>query len=82
MIRARRVALELALLALVGHTAQAAPQARVAQGMLSGLREGSVNAFLGVPYAAPPIGVNRWRAPQPAQPWRGRLPATHFAPPA
>jgi para-nitrobenzyl esterase len=80
MIRARRVALALALLALVGHTAQAAPQARVAQGILSGLREGSVNAFLGVPYAAPPIGVNRWRAPQPAQPWRGRLPATHFAP--
>ncbi len=48
--------------------------------MLSGLREGSVNAFLGVPYAAPPVGVNRWRAPQPARPWRGVLSATHFAP--
>jgi para-nitrobenzyl esterase len=83
MIRARRTALLTALATLAAaacHAAQPAPRVRVAQGVLSGLRAGSVNAFLGVPYAAPPIGSNRWRAPQPVQPWRGVRAATHFAP--
>lgn len=52
----------------------------VAQGKLAGLREGPVNAFLGVPYAAPPIGRDRWRAPQPAPPWQGVRAADRFAP--
>ncbi|HEX5214713.1 MAG TPA: carboxylesterase family protein [Vicinamibacterales bacterium] len=32
--------------------------------------------FLGIPYAAPPINALRWKAPQPAAPWAGTLPAT------
>jgi para-nitrobenzyl esterase len=36
--------------------------------------------FLGVPYAAPPIGDLRWRGPQPAAPWSGTRPALEFAP--
>ncbi len=62
------------------HATVRAPRVRVADGELSGLREGDVDAFLGVPYAAPPIGVNRWRAPQPLRPWQGIRPARHFAP--
>ncbi|HET9108122.1 MAG TPA: carboxylesterase family protein [Steroidobacteraceae bacterium] len=53
---------------------------RVAQGKLAGLRQGPVNAFLGVPYAAPPIGRDRWRAPQPAPHWQGVRAADRFAP--
>ena len=55
-------------------------RARVAQGMLEGVRAGRTVAFLGVPYAAPPIGPNRWRAPQPLRPWSGVRRAQHFAP--
>jgi len=36
--------------------------------------------FLGVPYAAPPVGDLRWRAPRPPQPWSGTRPALEFAP--
>ncbi|WP_158272114.1 carboxylesterase/lipase family protein [Marinicauda salina] len=36
--------------------------------------------FRGVPFAAPPTGDNRWRAPQPATSWTGVRPAAEFAP--
>ena len=38
------------------------------QGKLSD--DGTVRAFLGVPYAAPPVGPLRWKPPQPAEPWK------------
>lgn len=40
----------------------------------------SVNAWLGVPFAAPPLRDLRWKAPQPVQPWQGVLHADRFAP--
>ena len=30
-----------------------------------------VRSFRGLPFAAPPVGENRWRAPQPVAPWDG-----------
>jgi para-nitrobenzyl esterase len=38
---------------------------------------GNIRAFLGIPYAAPPVGDLRWRAPQPVAKWNGTLQATH-----
>jgi para-nitrobenzyl esterase len=35
-------------------------------------------AWLGLPYAAPPVGANRWRAPQPVAPWEGQRQALKF----
>lgn len=48
-------------------------------GQLSGARlTGWVTAFLGVPFAAPPVGDLRWRPPQSAAPWTGVRKADHF----
>src|SRR6202451_3294347 len=41
---------------------------------------GPANEFLGIPYAAPPVGSLRWRPPQPAARWSGVRSATRFAP--
>ena len=42
------------------------------------INEGKVKAFLGLPYAAPPIGDLRWRPPQPPARWKGERDATQF----
>lgn len=39
-----------------------------------------VTVYRGIPFAAPPTGENRWRAPQPCKPWKGTLDAARFAP--
>ena len=47
-------------------------------GTLSG--DGQVRSFLGIPYAAPPVGPLRWKPPQPAAKWSGVRSATSFGP--
>jgi carboxylesterase type B len=47
------------------------PVVRIENGALRGVRSGGVDNFLGVPYAAPPVGALRWRPPRPAGSWRG-----------
>jgi para-nitrobenzyl esterase len=50
-------------------------------GILEGIRSRSTPnevAFLGVPYAAPPVGELRWKPPQPVVPWRGERKATEY----
>lgn len=39
-----------------------------------------ITAFKGIPFAAPPVGKNRWRAPRPCENWEGVLDASRFAP--
>ena len=39
-----------------------------------------VTAFKGIPFTAPATGPNRWRAPQPAQPWEGVRNCFEFGP--
>lgn len=50
------------------------------KGVVRGTVAGGVRAFLGIPYAAPPVGDLRWRAPEPAAAWHGIRDATSFAP--
>jgi para-nitrobenzyl esterase len=53
---------------------------RIDTGVVRGTTDGNEYAFLGLPYAAPPIGNLRWRPPQPPQPWHGVRDATQYAP--
>ena len=47
-------------------------------GRVQGATSGDVQSFKGIPFAAPPVGPLRWRAPQPAAAWSGTRPATSF----
>ncbi len=50
-------------------------------GQVSGvLQEDRVKAYLGIPFAAPPVRENRWRAPQPVSAWKGVLHAESVKP--
>src|SRR5512139_784511 len=72
----------LAVLALMATAAAAtekpASLIKVETGTLAGSVEGGVESWKGIPFAAPPVGPLRWRAPQPAAPWSGVQPATAY----
>lgn len=57
------------------------PRVFVKQGQLEGVYEDGLSVWKGVPYAAPPVGPNRWRPPQPAAAWDGVRKADAFGPP-
>jgi carboxylesterase type B len=89
-MRLPRITRVLALLAAVGTaaavtvvgggTAAAAPSLVVQtdKGAVQGAVAGGVEGFLGIPYAAAPVGTLRWKPPQPAAAWTGVRPATGY----
>ena len=58
------------------------PVVTVQEGALQGVKADGVLIYKGVPFAAPPVGELRGKAPQPARPWEGILQADHFPPAA
>ncbi|MFC3894795.1 carboxylesterase/lipase family protein [Lentzea rhizosphaerae] len=67
-------ALLVAATALPAHAA--GTTVRTDTGFVSGTVTNTQRTFQGIPFAAPPTGENRWRDPQPAQPWQGVRKAT------
>src|ERR1700733_13082485 len=65
--------------ATAGRSPLAAP-VRTEAGLVEGARTSGVTIYKGLPFAAPPVGALRWRAPRPANPWRGVRQAQAFAP--
>jgi len=74
--------LGLALAMAFAASGLAADQVRTTAGLLEGLGPSAsgARAFLGIPFAAPPVGDLRWRAPQPVTPWPGVRKAVAFGP--
>mgnify|MGYP001030229624 FL=1 len=56
--------------------------AKTENGLVRGLpaADPRITAFRGIPFAAPPVGENRWRAPQPCENWSGVRKAYRFGP--
>lgn len=76
----RRALAALALL-LAGSTAAQAEAIKVDGGLIDGISLPSgTEAWLGIPFAAPPLRDLRWKPPQPVVPWQGTFHADRFAP--
>src|SRR4051794_10934357 len=48
-------------------------------GKVEGFERGGVHVFRGIPYAAPPVGARRWKAPQREEAWAGTRDASKFS---
>jgi para-nitrobenzyl esterase len=88
MCRKRRIWIRrcevLALLMCGFHAMAAVPlktsRVHISDGTLEGVisADDKVRTFKGIPYAAPPVGALRWKAPQPAASWNGVRPASEY----
>src|SRR5260370_16832286 len=72
-----------AVAGLVGVSVSAQADAlmvKTEQGKVHGktINDGKVKAFLGLPYAAPPVGDRRWKAPEPPAKWKGERDASKY----
>ena len=75
----RKILAAALLSCLTAGTATAAPVA-TADGPVAGIARNGVMQFLGIPFAAPPIGPLRWKPPQPVKPWTAVRIAKAFGP--
>jgi len=81
MKRSVFITLLFMLIVIVYGCSQKQPKpVKVEEGLLQGMYEDDLTIYKGVPFAAPPVGDLRWRAPQPAEKWEGVRMATEFAP--
>lgn len=82
-MRGREFAAAMAVVLAMGiGAASAAPsQVRTQSGLVQGVDADGVTSWLGIPFAAPPVGDLRWREPQAPASWQGVRTADHFGAP-
>src|SRR3954451_15002314 len=80
MVRRFGILAVVSILASLMSFASSAPQVKTKSGTVEGKEEGSVRAFLGIPYAQPAAGELRWKAPVPVAKWSGVKKTTDFGP--
>ncbi len=66
-------------LAAASMAAASLDRVKLDAGEVKGEITGKVVSFKGIPYAAPPVGQNRWRPPQPVEKWSGIRQATEYS---
>lgn len=64
----------------VADTASAPPVVQTVSGPVEGFYKSEAATFLGIPFAAPPVGPLRWRPPESPKPWTSTLDAKTFGP--
>lgn len=74
------IAFAATLLLPTSTLAQSAPVVDAPEGQISGVRDGAIEIFKGIPYALPPVGALRWKPPQPMPRWSGVRTAADFGP--
>ena len=60
--------------------AQQPSAVKVSEGLVQGISENGLTVYKGIPFATPPVGELRWRAPQPAAKWKGVKQTVKYAP--
>ena len=80
----RKRAVAAAVLSLffsqASHASPASHPVKVTGGAIVGSRDGDLNEYFGIPFAAPPLGDLRWRAPRPVVRWEGVRTTRDFSP--
>ncbi|MEO5493544.1 MAG: carboxylesterase family protein [Sphingomonas sp.] len=76
---ARLIAL-LGVASLSIGAAESKPVVHMSAGAVAGTTDGAIRVFKGIPYAKPPVGSLRWRAPLPLPRWEGTREAADFGP--
>jgi para-nitrobenzyl esterase len=66
------------LLSVAALSADERVEVHTRYGILAGTEDNGLRVFKGVPYATPPVGDLRWKAPVPLKPWPGVRPANQF----
>lgn len=69
--------ISISLLSCTGHPVMDT-LVEVTGGTVQGVKSDSLTIFKGIPFAAPPVGELRWKAPQPVIPWEGVRDASQF----
>jgi para-nitrobenzyl esterase len=82
-MKAKKVSRSLSVCAILAvplalFAASPGPRVKTASGTVEGKIDGNVQAFLGIPYAAPPVGDLRWKPPAPVAKWSETRKATEF----
>ncbi|MBS0274231.1 MAG: carboxylesterase family protein [Proteobacteria bacterium] len=80
MFRLLLICVAAALALAVPSYAGNAPIVNAPAGILKGQTEGPLNVFKDIPYALPPVGALRWKAPVPMSRWQGVKNGTAFGP--
>jgi para-nitrobenzyl esterase len=82
VLRGLLVSLFLAMVAAFTIVTNPSVPIRVTGGLVSGTanKTGDIRIYRGIPFAAPPVGELRWKAPQPVTPWSGVRQCDAFGP--